>query len=181
MAVIIKSGEANSIQEFHIESKPGFDLHRNVTKSWISAGKPLEGEALKTFCEKFLTENLGKNDLSGGFYIVLESPIKNSRKKPYSVVKNTNDQVRKFTTAYKIVGETTKKLYDTLIGVSQPTAVKKATALCKEHKEGMSVEVIKVCTDGVSVIANVEYTPSSNYKKGSYIIFGRVEGTVVSK
>lgn len=181
MAILIKKGKANNITEFHATEKPGFELKKNATKAWKAAGLPLEGEALKKFCEDYLTKNLSKTDLSGGFYIVLDSPIQNKLKRPYKVTRNVNEGTRKFTTSYLLTGKVTGKKYSTLVGTGQAAAIKAAIGLCKEHKEDIDIDVIKVCTDGISVVTTVEYAPSEDSKQGEFLMFGRIEGVIISK
>lgn len=177
MAVIIKSGEGSNVNEFCAKVNPGFELKKNATRAWKDAGMPA-GEEFKKFCEEYINSNLNKTDLSGGFYIVTESPVNDSRKKPFTVDKNINEGTRKFKTSYMLTGAVSGLSYATLIGVRQSVAIKKASAFCKEKKEDIKIDVIKVCIDGVSCIATVNYTPSINHKLGQFIVFGRVEGTV---
>lgn len=171
----------------------------NATQAWIKAGKPVPGSNLfKRFAIQQLTEKT-KNVNGLGLYIVLEQPIMDTRKRPYSIVNNVAKGTRSWTFKYQvredeIVIDELPNVYEdedgnlvkegkiqnisiSKIGVvvgtydSKQDAIEAAKSLTILQHKNFSIIPIKV-PDITPVAAYCLYTPAAGTRLGTYVAFG---------
>ena len=172
----------------------------NATSAWHRAGSPnVNTVKFKRFIVEQL-ENKTKNEPGYGVYIVIESPIKDIRKKPFTIVNCKTESTREWKFVYQIredvldikylsepiyddYGELTEESEDSMeISITEPgliveTCDSKAEALAKmkelittTHK-CYSLIPVKV-PDVTPIAAFGFYTPSAGAKKGTYVACG---------
>lgn len=172
----------------------------NATQAWNKAGRPnVNTNAFKRFVVEQLDEKT-KNTPGFGIYIVIDPPVKDIRRRPYTVVNCKVTSTRDWKIVYQIredkldinyfsepvcddKGEVTEESIESMeISITDPgvvveTCESKAKALerMKElitstHK-CYSVLAVKV-PNVTPVSAFGFYTPSSNAKQGTYIACG---------
>lgn len=74
----------------------------NATMAWSKAGKPIPGSnKFKQFIIQQLDEKT-KNVKGLGVYIVLKSPVKDTKKRPYTIINKKTEGTRHWTYAYFI-------------------------------------------------------------------------------
>jgi len=172
----------------------------NATYAWYKAGKP---NINTVNFRRFIVEQLEKktkNEPGFGVYIMLKQPVKDIRKKPFTIVNCKTETTRKWKIIYQIreddlsikylkepiydeYGELTDESQDSMeiainkMGLIVDTCESKADALTKikelitsTHK-CYSLIPVKV-PDVTSVAAFGFYTPSANAKKGIFIACG---------
>ena len=172
----------------------------NATQAWGKVGKPnVNTLAFKRFIVEQLEEKT-KNEPGYGIYIVIDPPIRDIRKRPYTVVNCKATATREWKFVYHIredkldinylkepiydeYGELTDESEESMeISILEPglivaTCESKAEALVKmkelitETHKCYSILPAKV-PDITPVAAFGFYTPSSKAKKGTYIACG---------
>lgn len=171
----------------------------NCTQAWIKAGKPVPGSSLfKRFAIQQLTEKT-KNTEGLGLYIVLEQPIIDTRKRPYTIINNVAKGTRTWTFKYQVRedeivvdkvpnvvedddGELVKTGYTQEISIakvglvigeydSKQDAINAAKELTILKHKNYSIIPIKV-PDLIPVAAYSLYTPAAGTKMGTFIAFG---------
>lgn len=172
----------------------------NATQAWNRAGCPIIGsQDFKRFAVQQLEEKT-KNEPGFGLHIVLDPPIKDIRRRPYSVINNKTVGTRKWKLVYGVredrldissLPESVKnedgdwEVTDTEImeiSVIEPGLIieicdSKALALEKmkelivqTHK---SYSIIPMKVPNIAPIAAFGvYTPSSRAKEGTFVAWG---------
>lgn len=171
----------------------------NCTQAWIKAGKPVPGSNLfKRFAIQQLTEKT--HNVEGlGLYIVLEQPVSDTRKRPYTIVNNVATGTRTWTFKYQIReddiivdkmpnivedenGDLKKDGYTQEITIakvglvigeydSKQDAINAAKELTILKHKNYSIIPIKV-PDITPVAAYSLYTPAAGTRMGTYVAFG---------
>lgn len=138
-----------------------------------------EGESanLTSFCESYLSsKKLGSGE---GAYVVLDSPVKDTKSNPTKVVKFKREGRSIKNKAFEIYDPDTLQIYDTIKtteddGVKMfPTravAFKRAQEVVKQIKKSVSIREVSVADS--PNIGQVEYNPSTGAKGGEFIVFG---------
>ena len=159
-------------KESAFNKQANYGVLYNATTSWQKAGKPL-GDALKTFAESYL-ETKTKSAIGVGCYIVVESPTKDSREKPYKTENVINLEKRKWKTYFLPVETATGNPVPFTRDIPETKAegLRLAKELVTELKKDITVEVVKKVVVGQPIAAVVKYSASINTKIGSYIFFG---------
>ena len=156
------------------ESAPFF-IQGDATASFKKWSKKQSGAITDAMKEDFyLTYLKNKTHLAPGtgFAITLQSAVKDSRKRPYTVHDKKNEKGRrKYKVTYVIKDTITGKV----VGKSQETKAK-AKELAKELVVDLKHKVIctysKQVIEGEPVAFEVDYTPANNTRQGKYIVFG---------
>ena len=171
----------------------------NATQAWNKAGKPTPGSnKFKQFIVQQLYEKT-KNVKGLGIYIVLEPPIKDTKKRPYTIINKKTEGTRSWNYAYFIQeselsinelpnydvdenGKLIKNFNDLDITIlkrgpivdivdSKSEALNRAKELTTETHKDYTILVVQV--PDVSPIAGYSiYTPSAGTKKGTWIAAG---------
>ena len=157
--------EATGLNEFTTNTL------KNLTQSFRLSGKTNAAE----FAEEYLKE---KASIGQVYYIVLDKPINDTRNRPYSVAHVKTESKRKYAMSYSII-DSDKKEYD--VKTSKIEALNRAKELVKEHKKDMFLKIVKTVIEGEPITASVNYTPSKNTKKGSYLFFELRPNAVVKE
>lgn len=170
------------------------DMFKNATMAWKKGGSPVNTKELN----KFMSEYLKRNKLSGA-YLVIEPSSDDTRLRPYSVINETTKGKRKTTTTYQIKGASLKvknttqnitndetgEIKEVVVPVVEVTSVgsvearadKKDTALklmkelIEENKKDYVIEIVKEVTEGQKYAGYGQYTPSKSAKIGKFVFF----------
>ena len=156
------------------ESAPFF-IQGDATASFKKWSEKQSGAITDAMKEDFyLTYLKNKTHLAPGtgFAITLQSAVKDSRKRPYTVHDKKNEKGRrKYKKTFVIKDSITGKV----VGKSQETKAK-AKELAKELVAELKHKVICTYTrqviEGEPVAFEVDYTPANNTRQGKYIVFG---------
>jgi hypothetical protein len=142
-------------------------------KKWEEKQEGVITDAMKK--EFYINYLKKKNNIApgAGFAITVQSAVKDSRQRPYTVhdVKNEKGK-RKWKTTYEFIDKET----GVKLGSTQETKAK-AKELVKElYKKGLKHNVIctytKQVSEGEAVAFTADYTPSKSTCVGKYIAFG---------
>lgn len=185
----------------NLKFNPDYPLIKgsNATQAWIKYGKPFPGtNDFKKFASQQLAE---KTRLQPGYglHIVLENPIGDTRKRPYTIINNKTETTREWSFVYFIredelelttlptktideYGEEIDGTEEIDVSVvkmgrivdqcdSKAEAIQRMKELtCKNHKD-YSALAVKV--PNVNPIAAYSiYTPGANTKEGKFVAFG---------
>lgn len=170
----------------------------NCTQMWHKEGSPIPGTlAFKRFAIEQLM-NKTRNEEGVGLYIVLDPPIPDNRKRPYSIVNYKATDIRHWKFVYQIreddldISEIEDQLEDaygdkeiTLNSVihvtksgmivdqcdSKAEALESAKNLTSKTKKSYSILAVKV-PDLAPIAAQCVYTPSKGAKKGTWYTWG---------
>ncbi len=150
-----------------------FQVIRDATQAWKSAGKPITEKALKEFCADYLAKHT-KYAAGIGCSITFEAGSADTRERPYTVkdIKNEKGK-RKYKTGYQGINPETGEILFTNFDTKN-----KAIEMAKElytkanYKGNISCDYIKGVSEGESKAFEVIYTPSKSAKQGTYICFG---------
>jgi len=172
----------------------------NATQAWNKAGKPIPGTLdFKRFVTQQLEEKT-KNAPGYGIHIVLDSPIRDVRKRPYTIINNKATSTREWTFQYWIredkldvnwieepkydeydgeIDGTEEKLSINVIepGLivekcdSKAEAFDKVKILTSATHKSYSILAVKV-PNIAPVAAYCIYTPSASAKEGTFIACG---------
>lgn len=154
------------------ENQVNFQIFKDATQKWKNAGKPMIASELKAFCAEYLEKNT-KSAPGLGCMIVLEPGVENSRVCPFKKIDVKTEGKRSYKKAFQAIDTVTNEVLLTTMG-KKSDAYKAVRDLCVSrgitHK--VRVNYIKVVTEGESAAFELEYTPSTNTKEGTYILFG---------
>lgn len=171
----------------------------NATQAWSKAGKPMPGT--KDF-KRFVTQQLNektKNVPGLGIHIVIDSPIKDTKKRPYTIINKKTEGVRDWHYSYfiqetelsinelpnietDIDGNAIKGANDLDITIlkrgaivdavdNKAEALQRVKELTTETHKDYTILVVQV--PNISPIAGYSiYTPSAGTKKGTWIAAG---------
>lgn len=171
----------------------------NATQAWVKYGKPIPGtlEFKKFVSQQLMEKTKGVPGL--GLHIVLEQPVQDTRRRPYTIINMIGKGTREWILKYQIreddivVDTIPSKSVDydgTLmkdaeipdinvakIGPvvaecdSKAAAIYKAKQLTTLTHKNYSIIPVKV-PDKTPISAFTLYTPAVNTKEGIYIAFG---------
>lgn len=171
----------------------------NCTQAWTKIGRPLPGtKAFNIFITEQLAEKT-KNVPGLGLYIVIDPPIQDIRKRPYSIINNPVEGTRDWTLVYQVreddlnitelpsgsvnedgdyIIDSTKTSIDIAsIGKviaecsSKAEALAEAKRLTTDNKRSYTIVPVKI-PDLAKISAYCVYTPSAKAKEGTFIAFG---------
>ena len=106
------------------------------------------------------------------YYIELEHPILNSKKCPYKISKNPNKGKRTFMKAYLLIDPSSNTIIEEVIGLQKDAESKIRETYEKGYTGDIICRVVYVVKEGVNIAMKAKYAPSTNIKKGSYIVLG---------
>lgn len=106
------------------------------------------------------------------YYIELEQPVLNTKKYPYKVSKNPNKGKRTFMKAYLLVDPSSNTIIEEVTGLQKDVESKIREIYEKGYTGDIMCRVVHVVKEGVNIAMKVKYAPSTNIKKGSYIVLG---------
>ncbi len=173
----------------------------NATQAWAKAGKPVIGSvAFKRFIIQQL-EDKTKNQPGYGVHIVLDPPVQDIRKRPYTIINNKVSGTREWKFIYQIRedildlnilstptidddgnlvttdGEAAIDVSVVSPGMvvevcsSKSEAVNKVKELITANRRSYTIVPVKV-PDIAPIAAFGIYTPSSGAKEGTFIACG---------
>ena len=171
----------------------------NATQAWIKSGKPIPGTLdFRRFVSQQLMEKT-KFVPGLGLYIILEAPVQDTRKRPYTLINMIGKGTREWILKYQIRadeivvdslpsksidfdgelidGEEIPNISIAKVGPvieecdSKADAITEAKRLTAITHKNYSIIPIKV-PDKTPVSAFTIYTPASKTKEGIYIAFG---------
>lgn len=171
----------------------------NATQAWIKYGQPFPGtKDFKIFASQQLAEKT-RMQPGYGLYIVLESPVLDTRKKPYTIINNKTQTTREWTFVYLIredeleltnlptneldqYGDEIEDASEIDVSivkmgniVGQCESKSKAIQLMKEltSKNHKDYSALAVKVPNINPIAAYSiYTPGANTKEGKFVAFG---------
>lgn len=173
MATIIKRAEGFTAIQAYKQTNLNIEIMKNATKAWRIKGSP-KGEDFEKFANDYIERNM-KGRETGMFYVITSNPVKNTKNRPYSVENFITDGKRSYTTGYELVGKKSNKKYETVVG-KKSLALSVAKKYVAQYQEDIDLNIVKVCTEGVSKVATVSYKPSQKTFEGSFIFFGKISG-----
>ena len=106
------------------------------------------------------------------YYIEIEHPILNTKKYPYKVSKNPNKGQRTFMKAYLLIDPSSNTIIEEVTGLQKDVELKIREIYEKGYTGDIICRVIHVVKEGVNIVMKAKYSPSTNIKKGSYIVLG---------
>ena len=172
----------------------------NATQAWNKAGRPIVGSLdFKRFITQQLEEKT-KNEPGFGIHIVLDPPVKDIRRRPYTVINNKATGTREWRFVYQIredvldvnwlaepiidengnlvqAGEEVMEISVTEPGLvvevcdSKAEALEKMKQLITATHKCYSIIPVKV-PDIAPIAAFGIYTPSSGAKEGIFVACG---------
>lgn len=149
----------------------------NATETFKVAKKK-ENFSLQEFCENYLVKQ-HQTDPGCGAYIIADPPVKDTKSNPTKVVKNKKEGRSVKNKAFEIYDPKTGKVYDTLKTTIEgdkkyfPTravSFKRAQEIVKQYKTSVSIREIAI--SDFPDIGQVNYSPSTVAKDGTFIVFG---------
>ena len=188
-----------AFKDLHFDPACAAIRGNNATQAWVKYGKPIPGTIdFRRFVSQQLMEKT-KCVPGLGLHIILEQPVQDTRKRPYTLInmicKGTREWILKYqireddivvdSIPYKSVdydgtlidGEELPDISVAHIGPvvaecdSKSEAVARAKQLTALKHRNYSIIPIKVA-DKTPISAFTLYTPASNTKEGIYIAFG---------
>lgn len=148
----------------------GLTVVRNVTQSWKNAGSPVTDKSFKEFAVASLDKNHLASAEGVGLIVVVASGSADTRERPYKIINNVVEGKKNMKRVYEVRRKDT--------GAVLATAAKKADAekatkkLMSEVKTDLECVIVYHVTEGKDLAFTAKYTPSTNTKAGSYIVFG---------
>lgn len=106
------------------------------------------------------------------YYIELEQPVLNTKKHPYKISKNPNKGKRTFIKEYLLIDPSSNTIIEEVVGLQKDVETKIREIYEKGYTGDIMCRVVHVVKEGVNIAMKVKYTPSTNVKKGSYIVLG---------
>lgn len=154
-------------------SNAPFQVIRDATQAWKTAGKPITNNALKEFCADYLSKHT-KYAQGIGCSITIESGSADTRERPYTVVDIKNEKgKRKYKTGIQgIDTETGEVLFTNFENKTKAKEVAKELYTKHGFRGNIHASYVKAVVEGETGAFDVIYTPSKSAKLGSYICFG---------
>lgn len=106
------------------------------------------------------------------YYIEIEHPILNTKKYPYKVSKNPNKGQRTFIKAYLLIDPSSNTIIEEVTGLQKDVESKIREIYEKGYTGDIMCRVVHIVKEGVNIVMKAKYSPSTNIKKGSYIVLG---------
>ena len=148
----------------------GLTVVRNVTQSWKNAGSPVTDKSFKEFAVASLDKNHLANAEGVGLIVVVAGGSADTRERPYKYTNNVVEGKKNIERVYEIRRRDTGAVLAT--AAMKSDAEKKAKKLMPEVKTDLECVIVYHVTEGKDLAFTLDYTPSTNTKTGSYIVFG---------
>lgn len=150
-----------------------FQVIRDATQAWKTAGKPVTDKALNDFCADYLAKHT-KFAAGIGCSITFEAGSADTRERPYTLtdIKNKVGK-RKYKTGYQGINPATGEILFTNFETKHKAQeIAKEFYTKKNYKGDIFCKYIKDVVEGEVGAFEMKYTPSKNAKQGTYICFG---------
>lgn len=152
-----------------------YQVIRDATQAWKTAGKPMTDKDLKVFCAEYLAKHT-KYAAGIGCSITFEAGSADTRERPYTVIDIKNEKgKRKYKTGYQGINPATGEiLFTNFETKTKAKEVAKGlyTNEKNPYKGNIFCKYIKDVVEGEVGAFEVKYTPSKSAKMGTYICFG---------
>lgn len=153
-----------------IAAEMGLTVVRNVTMSWKNAGAPVTDKSFREFAVDSLTKNHLANAEGVGLIVVVSGGSADTRERPYKYTNNVVEGKKNIERVYEIRRKDTGAVLAT--ATKKADAEKAAKKLMSDVKTDLECVIVYHVTEGKDLAFTLEYTPSTNTKQGSYIVFG---------
>lgn len=170
---IMKRFEINAFSLEEAKAKAaemGLTVVRNVTVSWKNAGAPVTDKSFKEFAVDALAKNHLANAEGVGLLVVVAAGSADTRERPYKYTNNVVEGKKSVERVYEVRRKDTGAVVATASMKSD--AEKKAKKLMADLKTDLECIIVYHVTEGKDLAFTLEYTPSTNTKEGTYIVFG---------
>lgn len=167
----LKQGTGLSKEEVANELEFNLPIKFDATRAYNSYVQETKNPDIKEFAKEYLKKKV--KDIPGaGVVIVLDSAVKNSRIRPYSVTNYPTSGKRSYKMAYQLVDQD-GKIHGIVYDKSQAESVSKEI-ITRENGAVISItaQIIKTVVAGTSEGFKISFTPSTGSKEGSYVFFG---------
>lgn len=158
-----------------VKAAAPFQLVKNATIMWKKAGSPMLEADLKAFMEGYLQKHT-KNAVGQGCFIILDSPVQDSRENPYKIHNIQTNGARKFKRVYELINSTTGQILGSAFTKEEAINLAKIVVGEKRDELGAGVKhtcrISSVVVEGKADAFTFEYTPSTNTKEGTFLCFG---------
>jgi len=127
-----------------------------------------EDEAMRRVWDK-LPQTEGE-----AYYIELDKPVLNSKKRPYKVMINVNNGRRVFKKAYILIDQSSNTILSEMGGTLKDVKAEIERIYSEGYTGDINCRLIHMVTEGEDLPIQTKYTPSANMKEGEYIVLGRL-------
>lgn len=148
----------------------GLTVVRNVTMSWKNAGSPITDKSFKEFAVDSLAKNHLANAEGVGLIVVIASGSADTRERPYKYTNNVVEGKKNVERVYEVRRKDSGSVVAT--AATKSDAEKAAKKLMADVKADLECVIVYHVTEGKDLAFTLEYTPSTNTKEGTYIVFG---------
>ena len=163
--------KAFSIEEAKAKAaEMGLTVVRNVTMSWKNAGSPVTDKSFKEFAVDSLQKNHLANAEGVGLLVVITGGSADTRERPYKFNNNVVEGKKNIERVYEIRRKDTGAVIGT--AAMKADAEKLAKNLMADVKTDLECVIVYHVTEGKDLAFTLDYTPSTNTKEGTYIVFG---------
>ena len=147
------------------------NLRVDATGSYNKWAKenPTNEDNVKEWMKDYLNKKKF-NMPNDGAYIVLQPAVADTRERPYKYVNNVTEGKKNIERVYEI----RTKRDGTVVGTAskKADAEKLAKSLMSDLKTDLECVIVYHVTEGKDLAFTLQYTPSTNTKQGSYVVFG---------
>jgi len=163
--------KAYSLEEAKAQAAElGLTVVRNVTQSWKNAGSPITDKSFKEFAVDSLAKNHLANAEGVGLIVAVANGSADTRERPYKYTNNVVEGKKSVERVYEVRRKDNGTVVAT--GATKSDAEKKAKKLMPEVKADLECIIVYHVTEGKELAFTLEYTPSTNAKEGTYVVFG---------
>lgn len=127
-----------------------------------------ENEVLHQIWEKLPQEE------GEAYYIELNKPVLNTKKRPYTITTNTNEGKRVFKKAYLLIDASSNTILSELGGTIKDVKAEVERLYSEGFTGDINCRLIHMVTEGEDLPIQTFYSPSANMKQGEYIVLGRL-------
>lgn len=172
-------------KEEALEKAPFNTIMKNATQAYNNWKEKMVNGITDTDIKQFMFNYIEKESKCApgvGFYIVEESAVKDTRKRPYTKNDIKNDKgARKWQTIiqiYENLGTAENPILGELLienaGNKKSEASNKAKELYadKTFRKNIVARYTKQVTKGEPIAFSMDYTPSKSSQMGRYLVFG---------
>jgi hypothetical protein len=153
-----------------------FIINGDATQAYRKYLSKLTGAVTEKDVKQFMLDYMqakGKCAPGLGYIITLDSAVKDTRERPWTVTDVKNEQgKRKWKSVYNIIDPASGKTL-AVVDTTKADAKQKAKELISNGFHGKLVCTKgKVVAEGEPLAFTIEYTPSKSAKSGRWIVFG---------
>lgn len=148
----------------------GLTVVRNVTVSWKNAGSPISDKSFKEFAVDSLAKNHLSNAEGVGLAVIVSAGSADTRERPYKFTNNVVEGRKSVERVYEIRRKDTGAVVGS--AAMKADAEKLAKKLMSDLRTDLECIIVYHVTEGKDLAFSLEYTPSTNTKEGTYVVFG---------